>query len=381
MATTLTARAPEPARPTTDRGLWLLLLAGWVVPVLLAAVQTVTRGIVGEGQEIGWWAAVARQLPFWTPLAVLSPVLFAYARRFPFDRRRPLRSSAQILVTLLVAGFLLLAASALLAVPLEGRAFTYSNVANTTGAMLIRSYHFYLFMVGAALAVGHALENHRRARDRALAASRLSGQLAEARMAGLAAQLQPHFLFNTLHSISSLVDEDPAMAQEMITALGDLLRHRLDGSTEPLTSLAEELATLDLYLAIEKIRFSDRLRVHRDIASEALEIVVPSLVLQPLVENAIRHGIASREGAGELRIAARAEGDRLVLEVEDDGAGLERWERAGRPRGLGLVNTEERLRELYGTGGRLALEPRDPHGTRVRVTLPTATPRPGEERP
>lgn len=347
-----------------------ILSAVWIVPVLVAAAQKVARGRLGEGPAAGWGVAIVDQLPLWAPLFVLTPSLLIFIRRVPFDRARLARSSFAYGSAILLASFLFLVLSSVLAIPIEGRQLSVGAVSSAVGGTLIRSFHLRLFMIGAVVAAGFALENERRLRERRIQAFRLSGQLAEARLATLSTQLQPHFLFNTLHSIASLVDDDPKAAQEMIAALGDLLRHSLQGADRPTTSLHRELEVVDLYLAIEQVRFQDRLRVERDLAAEALSAELPTLLLQPLVENAIRHGIARRQQAGRLVLRARVEADRVEIVVQDDGAGLAAWEQRGRPVGVGLRNTRQRIEQLYGEDASLALEPVEPHGTRVRVTVP-----------
>ena len=347
-----------------------ILSAVWIVPVLVAAAQKVARGRLGEGPTAGWGVAIVDQLPLWAPLFVLTPSLLIFIRRVPFDRARLATSSLAYGSAILLASFLFLVLSSVLAIPIEGRQLSVGAVSSAVGGTLIRSFHLRLFMIGAVVAAGFALENERRLRERRIQAFRLSGQLAEARLATLSTQLQPHFLFNTLHSIASLVDDDPKAAQEMIAALGDLLRHSLQGADRPTTSLHRELEVVDLYLAIEQVRFQDRLRVERDIATEALSAELPTLLLQPLVENAIRHGIARRQQAGRLVLRARVEADRVEIVVHDDGAGLAAWEQGGRPIGVGLRNTRQRIEQLYGEAASLALEPVEPHGTRVQVTVP-----------
>ena len=364
---------PESSSRELARNPWLILSAAWVLPVILAAAQEVARGQLGEGQPVGWLEAVGRQIPFWAPLIGLAPMLLAFVRRFPFDRRRWARDSLVHLGVILLAGLLFLVLSAFMALPLEGRALSAKNVANAVAAMSIRTLHFHLFMVGAVLAAIYAIENNRRLREREVHASRLRGQLAEAQLATLSAQLQPHFLFNTLHSISSLVEEDAKAAQEMIAALSDLLRHGLQGDKRQLISLEQELVTIDLYLQIEKIRFQDRLREDRQVSKEALATPVPSLLLQPLVENAIRHGIARRQDSGLLEIRGNVHEGRLMLEVLDDGAGLGDWEREGRLEGVGLSNTRRRLAGLYGGRASLTLTVRPPHGSRAMVSIPVDT--------
>jgi LytS/YehU family sensor histidine kinase len=183
-------------------------------------------------------------------------------------------------------------------------------------------------------------------------ASRLEMQLVQARLDALVGQLQPHFLFNTLHTISAFVLEDPKQANRMITRLSELLRQSFNRERGPLVTLEEELALLDHYVAIQEARFGDRLRVTFRVDPRAASAVVPTLLLQPLVENAIRHGVVPNGAVAEISIAAVREGDRLHLEVRDNGPGPNGSSAGG---GLGLANTRARLLELYGPGHRFEL--------------------------
>ncbi len=183
-------------------------------------------------------------------------------------------------------------------------------------------------------------------------AARLEMQLVQARLDALVGQLQPHFLFNTLHTISAFVLEDPKQANRMITRLSELLRQSFNRERGPLVTLEEELELLDHYVAIQEARFGDRLRVTFRVDPRAASAVVPTLLLQPLVENAIRHGAVPNGAVAEVSIAAVREGDRLHLEVSDNGPGLNGSSRGG---GLGLANTRARLQELYGPSHRFEL--------------------------
>jgi signal transduction histidine kinase len=190
-------------------------------------------------------------------------------------------------------------------------------------------------------------------------ATRLEMQLVQARLDALVGQLQPHFLFNTLHTISAFVLEDPKQANRMITRLSELLRQSFNRERGPLVTLEEELELLDHYVAIQEARFGDRLRVTFRVDPRAAAAVVPTLLLQPLVENAIRHGVVPKGNVAEISIAAVREGDRLHLEVRDNGPGLNGSTGGG---GLGLANTRARLQELYGPSHRFALTNAPPPG-------------------
>jgi LytS/YehU family sensor histidine kinase len=201
----------------------------------------------------------------------------------------------------------------------------------------------------AIVGLSHAIEYYRESRARALKAAHLETRLAEARLKTLEAQLHPHFLFNTLHAISALIHSQPDAADRMISRLSDLLRITFAGTGAARVPLQEELEFLQKYLEIEQTRFQDRLTVRYDIDPDTLDAEVPRLILQPLVENAIKHGVAPKLEPGTICIAARRDGDRLHLEVRDDGVGLSTAGRARLDSGVGLSNTRARLECLYGS--------------------------------
>jgi two-component system LytT family sensor kinase len=207
----------------------------------------------------------------------------------------------------------------------------------------------YMGIVAALLAAGYAAESRRRG----VAAAEAEALLARSRFDVLSARLQPHFLFNALQAIATLIKRDPESATRMTVRLGDLLRASLDRSGGQEVPLVDELTLLRAYLDIEAVRFADRLHVEYDIDPDAAGCLVPDLVLQPLVENAVKHGIATVAGGGTIRIIARRAGDRLTLTVSDDGAGLRREN--PETSGVGLSVTRERLAHLYGSGASLTL--------------------------
>ncbi|NJK42422.1 MAG: histidine kinase [Aquincola sp.] len=211
------------------------------------------------------------------------------------------------------------------------------------------------------IGVGHAIVNTRRVQER-------DEQLARAELQHLKAQLHPHFLFNALNTVSSLVRTQPETATRMIGQLSTLLRHALQRESAQEVPLREELTVLAAYVEIEQLRFEDRLSVIWNIAPDAMTAQVPHLLLQPLVENAIRHGIAPRSEPGSVEIAAVRRNGSLHLSVADDGVG--RAATAVPRAGIGLTNTRDRLRQLYGAAQSLTVDPVVPHGLRVDITLP-----------
>jgi len=224
----------------------------------------------------------------------------------------------------------------------------------------------YLCIVCVCWVLNHIQETGERER-RTL---ELEARLTQANLHALRMQLQPHFLFNTLTAISSLIHENPKMADEMVGSLGQFLRTTLDMSSESEVPLREELEFVDRYLQMQQTRFGDRLRIHREIDSQIMDAMVPPLILQPLVENAIRYGIESREAGGTVTILARREADALRLEISDDGAGFSGAQLFGIRNGIGLSNTKTRLQELYGDRHQFKLIANDPAGARVVIQIP-----------
>ncbi len=228
---------------------------------------------------------------------------------------------------------------------------------------------FYCFV----LAFGQALNYYRQYRKKELRASQLESQLARAELQALKMQLQPHFLFNTLHSISALQFEDVDTAQKMTARLGDFLRLTLDDDGRQVVSLKREVEFLKCYLDIERVRFGKRLTTTFEIEPPTLEAQVPNLILQPLVENAIKHGISTQAKAGLIRISARLENGKLRLEVADNGSGLPENGACAKgfpKQGLGLANVRERLKQLYGLNHDFELKQAPEGGMLVAVSLP-----------
>lgn len=215
------------------------------------------------------------------------------------------------------------------------------------------------------------------ARAQAVENAELRGRLSETHLEALRLQLQPHFLFNTLHAAAALVDTRPAAARRVLSDLGDLLRASLDRGPEPEVSLRRELDLLERYIDIQCVRFGDRLDFRIDVPGECLGLLVPPMILQPLVENSIRHGLADRPGRGEVCVACALDDSILRIAVVDDGVGLSE----GMLReGVGLGNTRARLHGLYGSRGKIEIASNPTGGTTVRIQLPARpgpTPNPG----
>jgi sensor histidine kinase YesM len=234
--------------------------------------------------------------------------------------------------------------------------------------VLLRWFHVLLLVYAAIAGCAHAIDLYRKYRRRELEATRLQARLAHARLDALRAQLQPHFLFNTLNTVANLVrkgDRDGAV--RTIAGLSDLLRLVLDGSHDDEVPLRAEVDFARRYLGLEQARFADRLVVEVDVSPDTEGALVPNLLLQPIVENAVRHGIARRPGAGRIRIEAARVEEHLVVRVTDDGPGPGNGTEG---RGLGLGNTRQRLEELYGDAQHLELRAAEDGGAVVEIVLP-----------
>mgnify|MGYP006273374025 CR=1 FL=1 len=311
---------------------------------------------------------LALNVTYWYAWAVLVPAILWMARRYRFGRHTWPRAMAMHALAVLVATFL----HALLSETARVLILSWSMGRSLDWWLVVRERFFLYFdwemmTYWAIVGFSHAVDFYRESQDRELTAAQLQARLAEAQLQALQRQLHPHFLFNTLHTISALMHRDVDAADEMLARLSDLLRLTLDGVNMQLVPLKEELDFVRKYLDIERTRFGERLQVHVDAEPGTLDAPVPNFVLQPLVENALRHGIGPKVGGGRLEIASRRDGDRLVLTVRDDGAGVRPDRLEAARAGVGLSNTRSRLTHLYGS--QHAFEFTAPPGRGVSVTL------------
>lgn len=245
------------------------------------------------------------------------------------------------------------------------------TTAHSFGEYLQREFVFNFYFAQLTywviLAVLRGMDSRRHLRDERVRNARLETQLAQSQLQAMRMQLQPHFLFNTLNAISALALAEPNRARRMIARLGDLLRLTLEERHAPLVALSHELELVRCYLEIQHERFQDRLETRFDVAEDTLQAAVPGMLLQPLVENALRHGLLDKTTPGTLLVRARREGGHLHLSVEDDGLGLPE---AGIVDGVGLGTTRERLRMQFEDSASLEIRPREGGGTRVQLRLP-----------
>jgi two-component system LytT family sensor kinase len=351
-------RVDSRSAPFAGRGwtyfAWWLLAWNAAVPIRLVGI------LIDSGRPaLRFGPIIANMALEQTSWAVVTYVMFRYALR---ARHEPLR---RVLILLGV-----------LAVPLMVLRFwgtnaimqAFGRTALPPGRMLWFNGPFYLFLLMAAAALGLLVVYMQRERDNAVHQATLRAELATARLQTLRLQLNPHFLFNALNSIASLVRSDAAKADAAIGALSSFLRASLSATRGEETTLEDELRLVDAYLEIEVVRF-EWLTVDLDVPDALRPACVPAFVLQLLVENAIRHGLAPRRTPGRVLIAARVTGDRLTLSVSDDGVGFGARSGDG-SLGIGLQNVRARLAQLHGSDGRLTLEPASPHGTVAMIHIP-----------
>ena len=359
-------------------------------PAWAMATPWVVCGLISASQAYFLWPPADRapsflydltwQLPPWLYLAAAAPLVARMARRFPLAQGRWGRS----LGPHLLANLALACGHVAVAVAtgyLLGEAFFRENsLGFAFMRMLAKGVQTELFIYWLIVALVQAHDYQRKVRQAALVSARLETALAQAELEALKMQLHPHFLFNTLHAIGVLVrKQDTAGALGMLSGVGELLRLALAGTGKQLVSLKQELDFLGRYLAIEQIRFRDRLDVRMDIAPELLAAQVPNLLLQPIVENAIRHGIAPRAAAGRIELQARRVGAALRVEVRDDGVGLPPGFDACACAGVGLRNVLARMRQLYPGAHRLAVEGAAAGGVTVTIELPLTLEEPSHD--
>jgi two-component system, LytTR family, sensor kinase len=314
------------------------------------------------GMEVEAGKLIVLNLALWYVPALLIPAIVWAARRFPFDTGHKVRAVlAHSIGALTFAGVHFLGMmSVRFLLSADGGKWPSVPWSRFLQARLLEQLDWSLMVYAVVVGVSHAIAFYHESQERKLKAAQLETRLVEARLKTLEAELHPHFLFNTLHAISTLVHRDPEAADRMISRLSDLLRITFDRTGEPKVSLKEEIEFLQKYLDIEQTRFQDRLTVSVNVDPEALDGEVPRMILQPLVENAIKHGIAGRNGGNQIHIAAGREGDRLWMQVRDNGVGLQVRTLKALRTGVGLSNTRARLDCLYGRLYRLEFT--DKHG-------------------
>ncbi len=344
---------------------WAGLVLVWTVIGLVFTLRNVI--ISGfEGRPVTIESIIQTMFGWWTWI-LLTPFVGVYlAQRWPFERATWLR-----VLPIHIAGCLVVVAVDILLFELMlqvvGARHPFMSV---FWRALIPTFTFDLFIYAAIVAAAHAYASNRKYRERAVRAAQLEAELSRVQLATLKMQLQPHFLFNTLHAVSAMVEERPEEARRMLALLSELLRITLDHASENEVILEREIAYIERYLEIHRIRFRDRLDARVEVEPDVLDACVPTLITQPIVENAIKHGTPS-SGLSRITIRARREGDELCIDVIDNGPGMAPKRGRGKRQGIGLDATRQRLRHLY--GDRFAFEyhqATDEGGLHVELRIP-----------
>lgn len=336
----------------------------WAAVVVVFALQ----GFMHDAMSGHTWSAfdyLRWSIIQWYTWAALAPMVFRLAAKYPIQSPVRLRGlgmqlPASVGVTLL----------AMFIGAFASTAFEPSSFDEQVRQFLGQHFATGLLAYWSLFAIQQAMQFHAEKTRREIEASQLATELAQSRLRALKSQLQPHFLFNTLHAIATLLDEDTLSAEDMLLRLSDLLRAFLEDYDGQEVSLRRELVLLDLYLGIQRIRFKDRLTTQIYVAPDTLDCAVPSLILQPIVENAITHGISKRIGVDCIEIESRREGDTLCIDVRNRNSTLEAGVASASGHGIGLSNTELRLRELYGDVAQVRLDMIWPEGVICRLRLP-----------
>jgi two-component system LytT family sensor kinase len=350
---------------------WMWIASIWLGFGLVDAMQTVFV-MRSQGMHHAWGKLFLTSVLSWTPWAVATPLVMRLGERFPPVRLRPLTTWPVHAAACAAIGL----AFAAWVAGLESLLNPYAYASGSPPFARVLFDKFYncvlSFMVlyAAILAVTYVLDSRARLAYQQTETARLNEQLSKAQLDALRRQIEPHFLFNTLNAVTGLVREERnEAAVNMIAGLSDFLRRVLDDSTRQQVPLSEEMDFAQRYLEIQKVRFVERLQLTVDVPSELLLAQVPTLILQPMVENAIKHGIAKRAEGGSIRIAAARSNGTLTLSVYNDGPSLPAgWETTDP--GIGISNMRTRLRSLYGEAFQLELQNQDPGGVEVSVSVP-----------
>ena len=354
---------------------WVRLLFGFCVWTLLGTSFALSTylGARQDNVQISWKRLLSGYLADFLLWGMISPLIFRLAKRFELRAHFPRNLLLHIAVSIFLS-FVVLSA----AVPL----YWYLGYPNLTrsptllalyrnSAFSIYYFHQGLTIYWTTLVVAHAIQYYRGLREGETRASELATQLAQAQLQALRMQINPHFLFNTLNSIAALLHKDVEAADRMIARLGDFLRLTLKTSDDQIVNFEQELEFLKCYLEIEHTRFQDRLVIAMEVEPQALPVKVPNLILQPIVENAIRHGVARQSTSGHITIRAFRKNGRLIMQVEDNGPGLTTVSN-GPISGIGLSNTRARLERFYGEDYDLQIANATSRGVIVTLEIPAS---------
>jgi signal transduction histidine kinase len=345
-----------------------------VVLLVAAALTLLSTALAAQftqamGRHTSRWTLLLLNGSYWFLWAAMTPAIVWLSQRYRFEWAGLTRAIAVHLPA--VAAFSLVHIAAMQSVQswIAFRAGRTHAFWPEVERAVLQTFDWEMMTYWAIVGLSQALLYYREARDRAWRTAQLEAKLAEAQLQALQQQLQPHFLFNTLHAISTLMHRDVEAADRTLTRLSDLLRMTLENIGQPVVTLKSELDFVSKYLEIEQTRFADRLIVRFDIPAETLDALVPTLLLQPLIENAIKHGVARKSGAGHIDVQARIEGEKLLIEVTDDGQGLTEDALTALQKGVGVSTTRARLLHQYGADFRFEFH-RQVEGLKVVVAVP-----------
>jgi two-component system, LytTR family, sensor kinase len=381
---TPSAPAPASRRPEKKWLVWAISFAVWTVIAFFGAV-TVTQYYRTMGTSMNFVEMLGLQLSQTLTYVPLTPFVFGLAMRYPLQRENWVRRSLMYLAGGVAFSVIHVAMRGLTPYAIwESKNHIWHSAIWDPHAHVFRLQWqifrdlFFRYLADdisgtyvPILLVGHMVLHYRRSSEREQRASLLEAQLTKAKMQALKAQIQPHFLFNTLHSISSLMLSDVNAADKMMTRLSEMLRMSLEGDDGQITTLSRELEFVSIYLDIEKMRFGERLHVTFDIADNTLDAEIPHLLLQPLVENAVRHGVARMAPAqGEICLSCRQRGNSLIVSIADNGPGWGNRDTSRLGNGLGLRATRERLQTLYGSTQIFSITSLPREGTQVSIMIP-----------
>jgi len=365
----VTADNPDETTSRSDR--WRVALITAAAFTALAVLFSLQRYYAEStsGQNPKWSNAVIGAFVVWWSWALLTPLIVSIARRVPISAKRPWVAAIQLPASIVISVLHALVVSTI--TPQFYYRPSIAPIRDMFRGRLSSALAFDMVVYFLIAAVVYIVQNIAEARRREIAAAHLSATLARTQLQALQAQLQPHFLFNTLNSILALIHENPARATLMIRRLSDLLRYCLATSNVPQVPLSDEIHFAKAYLDIQKIRFEDRLEISFDVDDSELGALVPSFILQPLIENAVKFSLADDQPIARIGVSARRTDGRMTLAVSDNGPGV-RVADLDQSAGVGVRTTQERLRQLYGDNQMMAFNETSGGGTTVIISIPDA---------
>ncbi|HCA80873.1 MAG TPA: histidine kinase [Bacteroidetes bacterium] len=363
-------RQPETSLLESRWVQWILYVVIWTAVGLFFASYSSLWGRVIYKSPVTWDYALKTNLSFYYIWACIAPLVLWLGKRYRFERgTRTISLLVHVPTSLILSTFQLVIAE-IVVQSFSPEPLHLFEAFRAIQLTFVVYYHINVLTYWAILGVGYGRQYYRKFRDREIRAAQLEAQLTQAQLQALKMQLHPHFLFNTFNTISSLMHRNVDAADGVLARLGDLLRYSLHNVGVQEVTLREELDFLQRYLEIEQTRFEDRLRVKISVDPDVLDFMVPNLILQPLVENAVRYAVATRASGGCIEITAKEVLGQLRLSVVDDGPGLPQGYDLPANEGIGLRTSRERLQQLYGDEQRFTLSNRSPTGLAVTIIMP-----------